>query len=336
MRTPPNISLLDVAKSLGTGVLPEAGGGGSGLTAVADSAVPISIRSDRPSNSSGWMTDGSGNYIPYWQVLAQDALVSAWESAVVAAGGTMGSTAEAILNTLMGQLRGKTYFGKLVYFLPLCGVGINAARIPLIDTLSKGACSNIGMVDADFSQARGLIGDGSSKRLDLPLRSSDVIAFTAGSFGMGVWDLQLAGNTPNMPFTSYLESNNLCGGILLYPGVELFASRGVNGQDSFREAYLYETVTAGDFYGQDQGGTNISFYKNGSALSTSYGITGAVGVNELAIGLCGCANNGAGWWSADTLGAALVTTGTLTPTEIADLHATMHTYLLLATGKVSS
>jgi hypothetical protein len=48
----------------------------------------------------------------------------------------------------------------------MLGIGINAARVPLIDVLNIGAATNTGFADSDFSQTTGLQGNGSSKYLD--------------------------------------------------------------------------------------------------------------------------------------------------------------------------
>ena len=255
--------------------------------------------------------------------------VSIWRTNVIANGGFLGPSTISTLQTLTTQLIPKSYFSKIVYFLPLCGVGINAAVVPLIDTLSKGICTNVNFTDGDFSESTGLTGDGSSKLFTLPLYYSDV-ATAYGSAGMLFSDRNYTNSYPGAQFLSYC-SGGVFGGFILRNDGRAFFSTHFTGDTSASAIYDANTGSAGMYYAQDNSRT-LSYYINGSVQSLSTtSESSQAGQTEYYIGLCGAPSTS--WYSSDTIGCAMITNGSLTSVEISDLYSTINTYLIVATGR---
>lgn len=266
-----------------------------------------------------------------------DKLAFDWLAAVATAGGTLTGDSESLIYALSNAIANWSGYTKILYFLPLLGGNFAASITPLIDAAAVGRPTNIGFSNAEYSEATGLTGNGVNKRLDLNIYPG---AFMGLYGGMGLlYGLRtFAGQgTPNIPFTSYHSSGNISFGMVLYPTLEEFISSGSSPQSTpLRAIYTNSsTQSASDYYGQDSdGGRTLSWYRNGVALASNT-LTDTVVYNypELKLGLLGCANGGAGWWSADRIGCAMVTNGKLTPTEVAELHTILQDYLYTPTGR---
>lgn len=264
-----------------------------------------------------------------------DALAATWTAAVAAIGGTLTASTPALVLGLANALAAFSGFHKILYLLPLCGGNLAAARVPLIDRVAGGNAINVGMTDADFSQASGLTGNGSSKRFDLSLRSGTIMA-SAGGIGLLYGLRTFSGRSPNLPFTSYHNNGHVCFGMVLYPTLEEFVSSGSAPAPKPLKALYTSTSTqsASDYYGQDKDGNGaLEFYRNGAVLSATAETGATYAAPELPIGLLGCQNGAAGWWSADRVGSAVITNGQLTAAEVAALHVILQDYLYTPTGR---
>lgn len=81
---------------------------------------------------------------------------TAWKAAVTTAGGTWKFLDAQILNRFIVKAKASGYFSKIVYFMPLLGDQLDAALVPLLDTLAAGAPTNTGLTDANYTRAGGL------------------------------------------------------------------------------------------------------------------------------------------------------------------------------------
>lgn len=247
-------------------------------------------------------------------------LVRQWSQAVVAAGGGFTPNSLTIACRLTQVLQTKSYYGKIRYLLPLLGIGINAARVPLIDAVGAGTATNVNFVNGDFSQSTGLQGDGSTKRFDLGFTGAALGA--AGNGAVGYWSLAMGtvgdwviGERNTDLFGIYLNSA-LAEGFYWGSGGSIDTTDG--------------SSTNGHYYGQ-RTPANIRLFKSGAqvainGVTTGTGNIGASNMNLMAID--------AAFLSNGTCGAAYFTDGTLTDGEISDLHATLTSYLMVPTGRI--
>lgn len=251
------------------------------------------------------------------QITAEAAL---WRTRVNTAGGGLEWNSMAIANMLVRQLRAKGYYSKIKYMLPLLGKGINAARVPLIDTLNVGAATNNNFVDADFNQRTGLVGNGSTKRLDFLFTALSLGASSNGA--LGYWSLNLG--SPGWVMGShgadllglYLDSTT--------PRVVSYWGTVANRIDTNPTA-----PTTSHYYTQ-RNSSNLTVYKSGVQLAQTAGATVITGINAnlnlMAIDGISFSNG--------TCGVAYATDGTLTSNDIFDLHSVLSAFLMGPTGRI--
>jgi hypothetical protein len=128
-----------------------------------------------------------------------------WRNLVLSSGGGFEWNSVAIANNFVRALKDKSYYRKIIYLLPMLGVGINAARVPLIDVLVAGPATNTAFVDGDFSQNTGLQGNGTSKRLDSLIKAS---ALGGGNGGIGVFENLVQATNTAISAGSYSNDGN--------------------------------------------------------------------------------------------------------------------------------
>lgn len=246
--------------------------------------------------------------------------VATWIARVNTAGGGFEWNSIGIANQLVRTLRATTYFNKIKYLLPLLGVGINAARVPLIDTIGAGVASNNNFVNSDFNQTTGLHGDGSTKRFDLGFTGA--VLGNAGSGALGYWSL-IMGTVGDWVIG---ERNGDLYGIYLNSALQEGFYWGNGGNIDTTDG----STTNGHYYGQ-RTQTTMRLYKSGTLVSgngtTSF--TGTIGDSNMNLmGIDGAfLSNGA-------CGAAYFTDGTLTDNEISDFNILLRAYLMGPTGRI--
>ncbi len=228
----------------------------------------------------------------------------------------------------MLSLQRKSYYFKIKYLLPMLGVGIGAARIPIIDILGVGAATNFAFVDGDFNQATGLQGNGTTKYFDSLIKPSQIGSSSNG--GLGWWENNISFGGNVEPMGTY--SNDFANRFVLdfRSNVENFRwGNAGNG------AGTANTAINAHYYGQRSSVTNRELFRNGVSLgtnSTSDSATGASNHNMYIMGVYDGSNTP---WPGR---CALVyyTDGTLSQTEITDFNITLIKYLMIPTGKPQS
>lgn len=248
------------------------------------------------------------------QVTAEAAL---WKSRVNTAGGGLEWNSMAIANTLVRRLRAKSYYSKIKYMLPLLGRGINAARVPLIDRLNVGAATNNNFVDADFNQATGLVGNGSTKRFDCLFIASSLGSSNNG--GMGYWSLN-SGATGGWLIGSHTAD---------IFGINLGSSEVAYWGNATNQINTGNPSTTSHYYSQ-RNSSNLTLYKSGGQIAQTAGATVIADINAninfMAID--------ASFFTNGTGGLGYFTDGTLTGDEIYDLHLTLSSSLMGPTGRI--
>jgi len=249
-----------------------------------------------------------------------------WRSRVNAAGGTFETNSVALADALIVQLKTKSYESKIKYLLPLLGSNLAAARVPLRDTLGVGIATNTNFVDANFSQATGLQGNGTSRYLDLLIKPSQL--GTGSNGGIGYWEKSVSfSGTGVEPIGVYGVAASTRFVIDLRSAVRNFrwgtASNGAG-----------DTTAAGNghYYGQRSSATLRRLYFNGSTLASNTTSDAAAGTAEFNIRLLGCYTGSSTYW-AGRCAVAYLTDGTLSDADAADLHTLLTDYLITPTGR---
>ena len=253
---------------------------------------------------------------------------STWVARVTAAGGTFAGDSKTIAQALLAQLHTRSYNHKVVYLLPLLGSNLAAARVPLRDSLHVGIAGNTGFVDGDFSQAAGLQGNGSSKRLDSLIRPDQLGSGNNG--GLGWWETNFtgAGNNEAMAGNDGSPDNRFS--LTLGASSKTFVWGLVS---SGGLVTVSNSDTNGDYYGQRSAINAREIWRNGTQLATSSSINSAGPANSETIDLGSANYNGTHYPWPGRCACAYLTDGTLTSGEIADLHTLLQDYLITPTGR---
>lgn len=254
-----------------------------------------------------------------------------WQNRVVAAGGGFASNSLVIAGNFLNVLHGKSYSHKIVYLLPMLGVGINAARIPLVDKLNVGNATNTNFVDADFSQSTGLQGNGTSKIFELPLKPSQLGSSNNG--GMGYWENNINTSGSGYPMGCYTTTSS--GRFLIVMTAAKSEFRwGINANGIINSV---APVNA-HYYGRRLSATSRSLFINGSLIGTNTTSDSAGGSSDTNIRVVGDHSfGGAGneYW-AGRVGLCYLDDGTLSDEEATDFHSVLKNYLMVPTGKPQS
>lgn len=243
-----------------------------------------------------------------------------WRDGIIAAGGTFEANSIALADALVVQLKGKSYYSKILYLLPLFGADIIAARMPLIDTLAVGIATNTSFVNADFAQATGLQFSG-TKRFNPLIKASQLGATGSGitgSGGAGVISLAMA--TTGWVLGTFSTSTNEIYG--LTPTTTNSYSLWGDGNSAINSGVT--NSGSNHHYIQCVSTTSRRLFKNGSQIGST-GLSSSLsesGDNPLLLGGLNGSNNSDG-----RCGGMYYTNGALSDPDISDLNTTLATYL---------
>lgn len=268
------------------------------------------------------------NTITIQSQLTQEVLT--WQSRINTAGGGFEWNSIAIANQFIRAIKGKSYFTKIQYLLPMLGKGINAARIPLIDRLNVGGATNTNFVDADFNQSTGLQGNGSNKLLNSLITPGQL--GTSNNGGLGWWEnnISFAGNGSEvMGAYSNDASNRYSIDLRNFTAFFPWGSPGNNAGNGGNPA------TNGHYYGNRSSATSRVFYKNASQTGTNSANDSASGASERNIYIMAI-NDGTTFYWPGRCAVTYLTDGTFSSDEIIDFDIVLREYLLGPTGKPQS
>lgn len=298
-------------------------------TIAATGAAPATEIPDQTGYAGAILyTDGAA---PYWGF---DPEVETWRARALAAGGTFTAASVSLARDLISGLQAATYNSKIIALWPFLGGNLATARVPLRDTLGVGIATNHAFLEADFTEATGLKGNGSTKYLDTLIKPGQL--GTGGNGGVGWWQraVSAASGTQYGPGMVYNATA---------PG-ETFGLRfgnspadidcefywGANGN----QATIAELRSNAHYYGQRSSTTDRRLFKNGAQVAqnttadtvirTSYDTLTLFAVNFDHTPLA---------FNAGACSVAYLTDGTLTPTEAADLHTLLQTTLIGPLGR---
>ncbi len=254
-----------------------------------------------------------------------------WRARVAGRGGFTTST-EEIAARLYARMSERSYLAKLVYFLPFLGASIEGACVPLVDAYGAGPVTAVAFAEADYSEGAGIQGNGSTKILISTLRPMDL---NGNLGGLGWWELAFTGSgnsepigygdaSPDNRFTLDLRSNR-----------RFFCWGAVSASESLCDQDI--AASSGHWYGQKSAAAARLLALNGGVLlenttseSTSQANTGA----GRTFVFCGANYDGTYYPWPGRGGCAYLTMGTLTASELAELHADILEYLMVPTGRV--
>jgi hypothetical protein len=251
-----------------------------------------------------------------------------WVSRVDAAGGTYETDSKTIASALVTQLQGFTGYTKVMWLAPLLGANLAAARVPLIDVLGVGIMGNTGFVNGDFSQAAGLQG-GTNKYLDTLIKPASLNSGLVG--GIGYWENNpsaIAGGSDSVAFGCY----NAASSIIRWQLDIRPATQRVGWGISTNAAIFTGAIASAEYYGQSLAANDRKLYKNGSQVASNTTSEASAHETVTSITLMGTSAPNAGWFGG-RCAVAYLTDGTLSPTEISDLHTLLGTYLITPTGR---
>lgn len=252
-----------------------------------------------------------------------------WKALVTAAGGGFESNSFLIANNLILILQRKSYYSKIRYLLPMLGVGIAAARVPLVDVLNVGVATNTAFINSDFSQSTGLQGDGTTKYLDCLIKPSQL--GTTNNGGLGFWEnnISLAGNVCPMGTFNNANSNRYV--IDLRTNVQTFRWGTV-----VNSAGDANTAINAHYYGQRSSATSRELFRNAASLGTNATNDVTSGASDHNMFTMGDFEGGAPAPWPGRCAITYFTNGTFSSNEISDFHNTLVTYLMIPTGKPQS
>jgi hypothetical protein len=243
-----------------------------------------------------------------------------WRKLILSNGGGVNSNSIKVANTLMLELRKRSYFNKIIYLLPLLGQGIIAARVPLIDRLNSGIATNTGFTDSAFSETTGLQGDGVNY-FTLTIKPSQL--GTTNNAGFGIWVKTLSGN--GWTFSCRSANASEIYGLFASTSDELFYY-GPGGSDTRTNS----TASNSHYYAQRSAANDRKLYRNASQIAATTGSYAASDANTNTLNFMALdASNITG----NRITIAYLTSGDLTVAEIQDFHSVLQLYLLGPAGK---
>lgn len=218
----------------------------------------------------------------------------------------------------------------LRYFLPLIGDDIATALTPLYDRGLRGRPTNNNFVDADVSNSGGLVGDGSTKAITLPFKPSELGSSNSG--GIGCWPLTTATTAFGVVMGM---GTNPGSGVQEYLIVVNGTTQSFKWGTSANQASRSDSNRIADFYGQRSSATSRELFENGVSVATDTTSDSASAASTDDIRGMGSNNSvfaSPTFWDG-ACGLFYATNGTLTPTEISELHDIL-TAFMTATGRI--
>lgn len=312
----------------------EIGTSGAGGASVVLVAAPTD--SSDPGADNQIANDGTYFYsyaIGLWKRVAMSTFFAfpleytAWRNAVIANGGTFGANSEAWALALIVALESKSYSAKVVYLLPLLGSNLNAAVVPLRDSIGAGNATNHNFVGGDFNEAQGLQGDGSTKYLDSNVKPSQL--GTGSNGGLGWWENnQSAVGANTEPIGCYSNAGTERYVLDLRSTVQWFSWSNAGNRAQLTTARL-----DGHYYGSRSSSTSRKYYFGGVLEDTNTTADAAAGASDRNILICGSDESGSIVPYGGRCAVAYMTDGTMSDADATDFDTLLSTYLIGPTGR---
>ena len=263
-----------------------------------------------------------------------------YKARIAALGASLTSTEDTYATNLINAIQAASYGSKIKYLLPFLGTSIDAARVPLRDSLNVGAADLTGPLGSRFtnSNCRTAVG------ITNPTEQSCALATnikpsqlgTSNNGGIGFYERNWGAGTGVEPAGCYGNTNSpderYC--LDLRSSMQRFRWGGA----STSQAGPATTAGSGHYYGQRSSATLRRIYKDGTTLgSDGTANEPANRANELSMLAVGCQeSNGTGPFFAYWNGRCAVfyfTDGTFSDADVAAFHTLLGTYLITPTGR---
>lgn len=233
-----------------------------------------------------------------------------------------------IATNLARQLLAASYSAKVVWLMPFLGSDLTSARVPIRDSLAKGAATFTGL---SYSEGSGLTSNGINQWFDSLIKPSELGASNSG--GMGVWVISAPDNTGTAggTFAGYTTTANASYfSILGLPTINGLFTWGAPANGT---SYSATAATTGNFYGERSSSTSRQLFKNGSSIGTNTTSDTASQAADYTIHFLGLNTIGSGTSYKGIIGYAALTDGTLGPTDASAFHTLISNYLIAPSGR---
>jgi hypothetical protein len=257
---------------------------------------------------------------------------SKWLNSTRVNGGILESPCITIGDALIKAVKARSYGVKMVSLYPFFGTSQNAWAVPLLDRLSKGIIGVGNFLAADVTFSGGVQGNGTSKYFDTLTKPSELGASNSGGYGW--WDLNAEGDVGTTYAVMGMGANNGTDYYVLRshpsPYTDLIWGKTANAPNSATFA------TQVHWYAQRSSSTLREIYQNGALLVSNTTADATAGAGDRNIQLFGWDLSSGRQYYKGRCGVCYMTDGTLTATEVADLHYLLRDMFLLPTGRLSS
>lgn len=205
-----------------------------------------------------------------------DADAAAWAAGVTANGGTYSAATLAAQSTLATALKAAGLWSKINRINTFCGDQLAAALVPLKVGGGNATDTNVNFVGGDYTEATGLTGNGSTKRLDTGLLAS---ALTLSSTHFSIYNRSAAVGGAAISGSS--DGTNFFG--LAPPTVD---GTVLSYQGNLPGALIISAVITtpyGHLVGTRTDASTHVVYRNGSSLASNAGAASALPAQSITL-----------------------------------------------------
>lgn len=247
--------------------------------------------------------------------------VGAWKAAVIAAGGTVSSTREGHLNTLVNGLIADGVWAKLDR---LWVFGAENTQSALIDLKALDQAAEVN--SPTFTANKGYAGNGFTSYINTTFNAATQgVNYTLNSANVSIWCNGNFRPPATVAQTGVLSGSSLMD-LLSYTAV--FGPVGLGFRMNGGGAALTSSADAGVFTAQRTGTTAIEGFIDGTSAGT--GAAGSVAVVSLPFFVCGRNDDGGlAIPTSDSIAAASYGGG-LTSTQMANYYSRLQSYSVTA------
>lgn len=249
-----------------------------------------------------------------------------WLARIAQAGGAVTERSKVLAYRFIESGQNYSFYGKIIYLLPLLGANIEAATVPLIDVLNRGPATNSGFTSSDFSETSGLSNPTeAAKYFDTGVKPSELGSSNNG--GLGWFEKAIGLGSGVEPLGCYSTGGQRFV-IDLRSTLQNFrwgtASNGAGNTSSGASAH---------YYGQRSASNSRAIYRDAAQVgSTNTMSDTASGASDATIFVMGVNASPKTYWKG-RCACAYMTAGNLTTQEITDLHTFLNDFLITPTGR---
>lgn len=252
-----------------------------------------------------------------------------WEAGIVGAGGSVTTQEKDWADALIRAIIAKSYGSKIKYLLPFLGTNIKAHRMPLRDSFSVGMATLRGaspFVDADCTNN----GIDNPTEKDAQLDTLVPINWNAANghiMGLGWYERNIGLGSGVEPCGAYNSGASKRFVLDLRSSLRYVRF----GNPSLNLSGTTSAAVSGDYYGQNTTGNVLQLYRDGSTDGAA-GTGDSSLIDSSTIYAMGVNAPPVNTWKGRG-GCFLITDGTISGSDVSDLHTLIGTYLITPTGR---